>query len=356
MKNVELQTYIEYLKNYDGPEVTFMEVCGSHTAAIAKSGIARVISPKIHLVSGPGCPVCVSPSGYVDRLIELAKTPDTTVCTFGDLLRIPGTQYSLNEAKGQGASVEMVYSPMDVIALAKEHPDHTYVFGAVGFETTVPVYTVLLDEIVKERISNIRLLTALKVMPPVIGWLCDNGAHIDGFIAPGHVSVITGSKHFEALSRQYNIPFAVTGFSPKELVLGIYGLLRMWEQKEELLAKGDSLTKNFYPSVVTTEGNTIAQAKVEQYFEPGPAVWRGMGEIADSGLYLRDEYAAYDAGSRGLDEDHKINKACRCDQVLMGKISSYECPLFGKVCTPLTPQGACMVSSEGSCYQRYLNR
>ncbi|MCR4999006.1 MAG: hydrogenase formation protein HypD [Lachnospiraceae bacterium] len=351
-----IETYIDYLKNYDGPDVTFMEVCGSHTAAIAKSGITKVISPKIHLVSGPGCPVCVSPSGYVDRLIALARQPETTVCTFGDLLRIPGTSESLNEAKGSGASVEMVYSPMDVIALAKEHPDQTYVFGAVGFETTVPVYTVLMEQVESEGITNIQVLTALKVMPPVIRWLCDNGARIDGFIAPGHVSVISGSKHFEALSREYGIPFAVTGFSPKELVVGIYGLLRMWEQRQKLLAEGESLTKNFYPSVVTHDGNVIAQAKVEKYFEPGPAVWRGMGEIADSGLYLRKEYAALDAGSRGLDEDHKINKACRCDQVLMGKITSEECPLFGKVCSPLTPQGACMVSSEGSCYQRFLNR
>lgn len=356
MKNVELQTYIDYLKNYDGEEVTFMEVCGSHTAAIAKSGIHQIISKKIHLVSGPGCPVCVSPSGYVDRLIALALEEHTCVCTFGDLLRIPGTSMSLNEAKGQGARVEMVYSPMDVIALALEHPETTYVFGAVGFETTIPVYTVLLDEMEAKQITNIRLLTALKVMPPVIGWLCDNGANIDGFIAPGHVSVITGSKHFESLSKQYGIPFAVTGFSPKELVVGIYGLLRMWEQRKERLAAGESLTRNFYPSVVTPEGNVIAQQKVAKYFEPGPAVWRGMGEIADSGLYLREAYGAYDAGSRGLDEDNKINKACRCDQVLMGKISSYDCPLFGKVCTPLTPQGACMVSSEGSCYQRYLNR
>ena len=351
-----IETYIEYLKNYDGPDVTFMEVCGSHTAAIAKSGITRVISDKIHLVSGPGCPVCVSPSGYVDKLIALAMEQDTTVCTFGDLLRIPGTKSSLNEAKGQGASVEMVYSPMDVVALAKEHPTHRYVFGAVGFETTIPVYTVLLEQLEAENIENVQILTALKVMPPVIGWLCDNGAHIDGFIAPGHVSVITGSKHFEALSRKYETPFAVTGFSPKELVVGIYGLLRMWEQKDRLLAEGESLTGNYYPSVVTAEGNTIAQEKVAKFFAPGPAVWRGMGEIADSGLYLREAYRKYDAGSFGLDEDNKINKACRCDQVLMGKISSYECPLFGKVCTPLSPQGACMVSSEGSCYQRYLNR
>ena len=350
----DIKDYITYLKEYDGEEVTFMEVCGSHTAAIGKSGITNVISPKIHLVSGPGCPVCVSPSGYVDRLIELALTPDTTVATFGDLLRIPGSKESLNEAKGRGASVEMVYSPMDVIELAKANPDRTYVFGAVGFETTVPVYTVLLDKIIEENIDNIKLLTALKVMPPAVKFLCENGAKIDGFIAPGHVSVITGSHGFDELSKTYKVPFAVTGFSPKELVVGIYGLLKLWENRKELTQKGESLCGNFYTSVVTEDGNAKAKANIEKYFEPKAAVWRGMGELPDSGLYLREEYKRFDAGSFGLDEDQKINKACRCSEVLMGKISSQDCPLFGKVCTPLNPQGACMVSTEGSCHQKYV--
>jgi hydrogenase expression/formation protein HypD len=350
----ELKDYIEYLKAYDGDDVTFMEVCGSHTAAIAKSGITGVISPKIHLVSGPGCPVCVSPSGYVDRLIELALTPNTTVATFGDLLRIPGSKESLNEAKGRGASVEMVYSPMDVIALAKEHPEQTYVFGAVGFETTVPVYTVLLDRVIEEKLNNVKILTALKVMPPALKFLCENGAKIDGFIAPGHVSVITGSKVFESLSKEYHVPIAVTGFSPKELVMGIYGLLRMWENRGQSEADDTAMVGNYYTSVVTDEGNKKALSNIEKYFEPKAAVWRGLGELPNSGLYLREEYKKYDAGSFGLDDDEKINKVCRCSDVLMGKISSKECPLFGKVCTPTNPQGACMVSSEGSCHQKYV--
>ncbi|MCR4588233.1 MAG: hydrogenase formation protein HypD [Lachnospiraceae bacterium] len=347
---------MKYLKEYDGAPVTLMEVCGSHTAAIAKSGIKTVISPKIRLVSGPGCPVCVSPSGYVDQLIHLALEEGATITTFGDLMRIPGSKYTLNEIKGQGGKVEMVYSPMDVIRLAKEHPQTRYVFGAVGFETTIPVYTVLLDAVIAEKLTNLQILTALKCMPPVIDWLCEGGAKIDAFIAPGHVSVITGSDYYIPLAKKYRIPFGITGFQPKELVAGIYGIVRMLEKKEELLAQGEVLVKNFYPSVVTPQGNEKALAKINGYFEPGPAVWRGMGNIPDSGLYLRPEYAAYDAGSRGLDDDRKINQACRCDQVLMGKISSKECPLFARVCSPLSPQGACMVSSEGSCYQNYLNR
>ncbi len=337
---------LEYLKNYDGRELTFMEVCGSHTGAIGKSGIQKVISPKIRLVSGPGCPVCVSPSAYVDRLVELALEPDTTVVTFGDMLRIPGSRESLSEAKGRGARVEMVYSPMDVIAMAKEHPKQKYIFAAVGFETTIPVYTLLLDAVQKEGLTNVKILTALKVMPPVIDFLCKDGPAIDGFIAPGHVSVITGSRHFEELAKRYHIPFAVTGFSQKELVVGIYGLLRMCEEHE-------AAVKDYYTSVVTYEGNTKALEKMDRYFEAKSAVWRGMGEIEGSGLYLREEYKKYDAGSFGLTEDKKINAACRCSEVLMGKISSEECPLFKKVCTPMTPQGACMVSPEGSCAQKF---
>ena len=344
-----IEKYIEYLKNYDGPPVRFMEVCGSHTAAISKSGITSLISDKIQLVSGPGCPVCVSPSAYVDKLIDLCLEEKYTICTFGDLLRIPGSKMTLNEAKGKGGSVEMLYSPMDMIDLAKKNPQKQYVFGAVGFETTIPVYTLLLDEIIKEGLENVKILTALKCMPPVIDYLCENGANIDGFIAPGHVSVITGSKLFEPIAKKYNIPFAVTGFTPKELVVGIYGLLKMYENKDK---EDVSLVGNFYTSVVTENGNEKAKENIKKYFQEDYAVWRGMGNIPKSGLYLKKEYEKYDAGSKNLVEDKKINKLCRCDEILMGKISSKECPLFGKACTPLTPQGACMVSSEGSCYQK----
>ncbi len=351
-----IEQYMDYLKQYDGEPVTIMEVCGSHTAAIAKSGIRSILSPKIKLVSGPGCPVCVSPSGYVDKLINLALNEGATIATFGDLLRIPGSKMTLNESKGLGAKVEMVYSPMDVIRLAKDNPKMRYVFGAVGFETTIPVYTVLLDAVRRENLSNVQILTALKCMPPAIDWLCSGGAKIDAFIAPGHVSVITGSDYYIPLAEKYHIPFGITGFEPKELVVGIYGIVRMLEKKEELLSKKETLVRNFYPSVVTPKGNEKALARMKEYFEPGEALWRGMGIIPGSGLYLKEEYARYDAGSKWLNDDQKINQACRCDQVLMGKISSKECPLFGKVCTPLSPQGACMVSSEGSCYQNYLNR
>lgn len=341
MNKEVIKEITEYLKNYDGDDMNIMEVCGSHTAAIAKTGIKSLLSDKIHLVSGPGCPVCVTPSAYVDKLIELALMPDTCVCTFGDLMRVPGSEESLNIAKGRGADVVMVYSPMDVLDMAKENSEITYIFAAVGFETTTPVYALLVDAIVSEGIKNIKLLTALKTMPAVIDFLMENDAPIDGFIAPGHVSVVTGSELFVPIAKKYNIPFAVAGFEGVELLEALYGLVKM---------RGKGEVNNFYPSVVSKYGNTEAKALVLKYFKESDACWRGMGVIAHSGLELKAEYAYLDAGSHGLNEDIKKNKACICDKVLMGKKVPTDCKLFGKVCTPLNPQGACMVSEEGCCH------
>lgn len=338
-----------YLREYNGRPLTFMEVCGSHTAAIAKFGIREILSDKIRLISGPGCPVCVTPSAYIDRLIELAKELNTCVVTFGDMLRVPGSTQSLSEAKGEGAKVAMVYSPMDMLSLAKEHPETTYVFAAVGFETTAPVYTLLLEEAMREDIKNIRLLTVLKTMPGAIAWLLAEGAGLDGFLAPGHVCAVTGSSYFDSLAAQYQIPFAVSGFGDVELLTAIYGLVRMAEQ-------GENVVKNFYPSVVEQQGNTIAQEKMKKFFEPCDAVWRGMGMIPESGLCLKEAYKQFDAGSAGLIVDKKRNSGCCCGKILMGQMEPKDCPLFGKVCSPYKPQGACMVSYEGSCYQHYTNR
>ncbi len=346
---MEISEVVDFLRNYDGRPVRLMEVCGSHTHAIAKHGIRDLLSPNIQLLSGPGCPVCVTPTAYIDKLIELSLEPDTTVATFGDLLRVPGSKESLNEAKGRGASVEMVYSPMDVLSLAKDHPDKKYVFAAVGFETTAPVYTLLLDNAIAMGLDNIRLLTALKTMPGAISYLCDNGAAIDGFIAPGHVSAVTGADYFNELADKYNIPFAVSGFSDKELVISIYGLVKM-------ISDNQPQVKNYYTSVVDSGQNDIIVSQMNKYFEPADVVWRGMGVIPGSGLLLKAEYARFDAGSAGLDEDNKRNKACRCGDILMGKAKPTDCPLFGKVCTPMSPEGACMVSEEGSCFNMYISK
>ena len=277
---MDLNTIKQFLSEYDGPDMKIMEVCGSHTAAIAKNGIPGLLSPKIHLISGPGCPVCVTPSAYIDRLIELSMQPETCVVTFGDLLRVPGSEKSLRMAKGEGGRVEMVYSPMDILGMAKKEPDVTFVFAAVGFETTTPVYALLMEELVKNEVQNVKLLTALKTMPEAIGFLCKNGAPIDGFLAPGHVSVVTGSRIFEPIAEKYHLPFGVSGFEGAEILTALYAIVKM---------RGQGRVINCYPAVVTAEGNVEAQNSVDHYFEPADAVWRGMGSIPESGRILREE-------------------------------------------------------------------
>jgi hydrogenase expression/formation protein HypD len=288
--------------------------------------------------------VCVTPTSYVDKAIELSLMPDTTVCTFGDLIRVPGSKETLGEAKGRGASVEMLYSPFDILEEASKNPDKNYIFAAVGFETTAPVYALLIDRIVKENIKNIKLLTALKTMPEVIDCLMEQGAPVDGFIAPGHVSVITGSRMYEPLAEKYSIPFGVAGFKPEEILPAIYGIVKSYKKGRVM---------NFYPSVVTVDGNISAKNLIDNVFEKDDAHWRGLGNIPGSGLYIRKEYAYLDAGSHGLNEDNARNKACHCSEVLMGRIMPTQCPLYGKVCNPANPAGACMVSEEGSCRAWY---
>lgn len=351
MSEINLNLIKKYLKEYDGPRMNIMEVCGSHSGAIAKNGIPGLLSEKIHLISGPGCPVCVTPSAYIDRLIELALTPDICIVTFGDMLRVPGSHESLAQAKGRGARVKMVYSPMDTLELAQNDPGTTFIFAAIGFETTTPVYALLLDELAHSDIHNVKLLTALKTMPPVISRLCAQGADIQGFLAPGHVSVVTGYKVFEPIAQKYQIPFGVSGFTGEQILTALYGIVRTYEKLYPAAGK----VMNFYPSVVTRDGNTAAQSLIDKYFCEGDAVWRGMGNIPSSGRLIRRQFSRYDAGSRGLTEDHRKNAACRCDRVLMGRIRPTQCPLFGKECTPLNPQGACMVSAEGNCSTWYVN-
>lgn len=342
---VDLTFLQKWLKGYDGPEVSIMEVCGSHTAAISKLGIPSLLSPQIHLISGPGCPVCVTPTAYIDRLIELSLTPHTCVCTFGDLIRVPGSEGSLSLARGAGARVQMVYGPMDVLKWAAKEPETTFVFAAVGFETTAPAYALLMQRLVEEKIHNVKLLTAMKTMPAVIDALCCSGAKIDAFLAPGHVSVVTGSDCFLPLAERYQMPFVVAGFQGVELLAAIYAAVR---------SVGQGVVLNLYPSVVRPQGNPEAQALVERYFAPQTAVWRGLGAIPNSGLVLRPAFAPWDAGSATLWED-RGNPACCCGKVLAGLLPPNQCPLFGKGCTPEHPQGACMVSLEGSCYQYWSN-
>ena len=336
---------LKELKNYDGRPLRLMEVCGSHTAAIARYGIREMISQKIRLISGPGCPVCVTASSYIDRLVSLAENKNVIV-TFGDLMRVPGSRGSLSEAKGRGADVRMVYSPLDVPGMAEKEAEKNFVFAAVGFETTMPVYAVLLEELVDRGIDNVRLLTALKHMVPVMERLLSDGCEVDGFLAPGHVSGITGEDEFCKTAEIYGVPFAVAGFSAEEILTGIWGLVKMAAGRE-------ASVRNFYASVVTKEGNTRAKEKIGRFFERKDAYWRGIGNIPDSGSCLKKEYEKFDAGSYGLIKDEKFDEMCCCDKILTGRMEPRECPLFGKKCTPLSPRGACMVSSEGNCFSEY---
>lgn len=342
----DLDSVKRFLKEYDGPEMNIMEICGSHTASIAKNGIPSMLSRRIHLLSGPGCPVCVTPTSYIDRLIDLAERPDTCVVTFGDLIRVPGSSGSLAEARGRGGHVKMVYSPMDLLPMAEKDRDTTFVFAAVGFETTTPVYALLMKEITEKKIENVRLLTALKTMPQAADFLCRAGTGIDGFLAPGHVCVVSGYRRYEPIAEKYGVPFGVAGFSGEELLIALCGLIR---------DRGRGVVKNYYPLVATRDGNRRAQKLVDEYFEEAPAFWRGIGMIPGSGMVLRDPYRVYDAGSLELTQDRGANPACRCGLVLTGKLRPYDCPLFGGACTPMTPQGACMVSQEGSCFSYLVN-
>lgn len=336
----------EYLKNYDGPPVTLMEVCGTHTGAIVENGIEDMLSDKIRLITGPGCPVCVTVASYIDKLCELSKKPNTCVCSFGDMIRVPSKDGCLRDAEAEGGRVMMVYSPLDLIVIAKAEPDTEFIFAAVGFETTTPLYAVLLDEIIKQDIKNVKLLTALKTMPAVIDKVLSASGEITGMIAPGHVSVITGSDIFKFPAEKYNIPFVVAGFEGRQLLAAIWALVKL---------QGQGVVKNLYPEAVNAQRNESSYALVEKYFEPAEAAWRGLGVIENSGLKLKAEYAHFDAGSNGLYEDF-VPKGCSCGEVIAGLKRPEECPLFSKVCTPLNPVGACMVSQEGSCFNHFNNK
>lgn len=342
----KIREIADFLKNYDGEPVTLMEVCGTHTASIVENGVESMLSDKIRLITGPGCPVCVTVAAYIDKLCQFAKEPNTCVCSFGDMIRVCGSRGSLNDAKAEGGRILMVYSPLDLIDAAKAEPDTTFVFAAVGFETTTPLYAVLLEELINHNIKNVKLLTALKTMPAVIDKVLSMENGITGMIAPGHVSVITGYDIFTPFAEKYGIPFVVAGFEGVQLLSAIWALTRL---------KGNGVVKNLYTEAVKKEKNESSYRLVEKYFEPCSAAWRGLGVIENSGMRLRSEYTEFDAGSDGLIDDF-IPKGCSCAEVITGTKKPEECPLFGKVCTPMNPVGACMVSHEGSCFNYFNNK
>lgn len=336
----------EIITGYQGPKVRIMEVCGTHTHEIFRLGLRRLLPPQVELISGPGCPVCVTPVDYIDKALLLASPEyNVTICTFGDLVRVPGSASSLAGARAAGAHVQTVYSPLDAVDYAKAHPDEQVCFLSVGFETTTPSSCLAVEQAQEAGLTNFSILTANKTMPMAYEALKDS---VDVYLYPGHVNAITGTAYCESLVER-GISGVVAGFTARELVTALAASLQMFQ-------KGEPFFINAYPRVVTREGSLKAQALVARLMEPCDSRWRGLGVIPNSGLRLREEYAAYDAERRFQlpPIQGRENPGCRCGEVLQGKCRSIDCPLFGKACTPQHPIGACMVSGEGACSAYYM--
>ncbi|HNR43255.1 MAG TPA: hydrogenase formation protein HypD [Bacteroidales bacterium] len=326
----------------------FMEVCGGHTSAIHRFGIPSMLPSGISLISGPGCPVCVTAMDFIDRAIVLAGYSDVIIATFGDLIRVPGSSSSLERKRSAGADVRIIFSPLDALDIARENPGKKVVFAGIGFETTAPATAVTVLQAGKEKIGNFYVLSAHKLMPPVMEAVAGGGTALDGFICPGHVAAITGSGIFDFLPEKHGIGCAIAGFEPTDILQSVLMLVRQVNLKSPSVEIA-------YTRVVNAGGNRIALKAMSEVFEPCDTSWRGFGRIAASGLKLREEFAGFDAERRMPVEIPQgiENPACICPDILRGLMKPCECTLFGKGCTPDNPVGACMVSSEGACNTHY---
>ena len=333
-----------------GP-VRLMEVCGTHTMSIAKAGIKSVLPENVRLLSGPGCPVCVTPAEQIDAVLELAMEPGVVLASYGDMLRVPGSRPgdSLLRRRALGARVEIVYSPVDAVELAANEPDKQVVFLGVGFETTAPGTAAAVLTAKERGIRNFSLWSMLKTVEPALRALIgSDGFAVDGFLCPGHVATVIGAEGFAFLPRDYGLPAVVGGFGTEDILLALYLLLRQ-------LADGTPKLQNAYPRAVSAQGNVLAQQMMARCFEPCGDSWRGLGTIPASGLRLREELRDFDARQRfALSvSSEPAPTACRCGEVICGRLGPEGCPLFGKRCTPEDPVGPCMVSSEGACAAAY---
>ena len=326
-----------------------MEVCGTHTVSLFRSGVRSMLPANLRLISGPGCPVCVTSQGYLDAACEAAARPGVTICTYGDMVPVPGGGGSLEQQRGRGADVVVVYSARDALTYAQDHPDRQVVFLAVGFETSAPATAAAVLEADRKRVGNFFILPGHKRVVPALAALLSGGdAAVDGLMCPGHVSVIIGAGAYRPIAEEYGRPCVIAGFEPPQLALGIGHLV-------EQVAGGRAEVENVYGVAVTEGGNAVARRWIEEVFEPAPAVWRAMGEIPDSGLELRGKYRRFDAAGRldlTIGPDYEP-PGCLCGQVIQGKADPADCPLWGKVCSPTHPVGPCMVSSEGTCAAWY---
>ncbi|HEG42731.1 MAG TPA: hydrogenase formation protein HypD [Phycisphaerales bacterium] len=330
-----------------GRQINIMEVCGTHTVSIFRNGIRPTLPKTLKLLSGPGCPVCVTDQGYIDIVLQLADRDDCIIATYGDMIRVPGKTGSLE--KKHKSNVKIVLSSEDALDLARNHPDKTVVFIAVGFETTTPATAVAIADAQREGIDNFCVFCAHKlVIPAMEALLSDENNLIDAFLCPGHVSVIIGSDAYKPIVQRFAKPCVVAGFEPMQIIEGVAEICRQ-------LAHNTAEVVSMYEAAVTETGNTTAQKIIDEYFEPYDGYWRGLGAIPNGTLRLKDKYAKFDAAKRfGIDEIPAEDlTGCKCGEVLCGLIDPPECPMFGKKCTPDDPVGPCMVSTEGACAAWY---
>ncbi len=332
-------------------ETRIMEVCGTHTMAIARAGIRSLLPKYVSLLSGPGCPVCVTPPEDIDTVLELAAERDVILTSYGDMLRVPGSRRgdSLLRRRALGADVRIVYSPMDALKIAYDEPEKQVVFLGIGFETTAPGTAVAVLAAKEQGLKNFTVLSMLKSVEPALRALIEKQDFaVDGFLCPGHVATIIGEEGFRFLPEEYHLPGVIGGFEPEEILLAIDLLLKQ-------IASGEARIQNAYPRAVRPEGNRTARTVLERCFRLRTACWRGLGEIPESGFALRGEFAELDAAERFLLRPRSAapQNGCRCGEVITGRMRPSECPLFGTVCTPEDPVGPCMVSSEGACAAEY---
>lgn len=337
-----------------GRDVNLMEVCGTHTMVAFRTGLRQLLPANVHMLSGPGCPVCVTDTNYIDAAIALSRSADVILATFGDLMRVPGSESSLEQERAGGANIRIVYSPSDALVLARGCPSKKVVFLGVGFETTAPTVAWSIVRAAEEQLDNYLVLCAHKTMPQAMAaLLTDHAVKIDGFICPGHVSVITGAAMYRFICEEHKIPCVVSGFEAWDMLKTIAMLLTQ-------IVEGRAEVEVEYSRSVDAHGNVAAQKLMAEVFEPCAAAWRGIGNIPGSGLAIRPQYERYDA-ARVLNvafPPARVHPGCRCGDVLRGIITPLECNLFGKACSPLNPFGPCMVSSEGVCaaYYKYERR
>ena len=346
-----VEEIIKAINGLDSGSVNLMEVCGTHTMAIARSGIKSLLAENIRLISGPGCPVCVTSAEAVDAALDLARNKDIIIATYGDMIKVPGSKRgsSLAGLSGQGSDIRMVYSPIDALSIAKENPEKQTVFLGVGFETTAPGTAVAIKTAAEENIDNFTVFSMLKTCEPALRHLAaDPDFNIQGLLCPGHVASIIGMKGFSFLPDELHLPSVISGFEAEDILLSIYMLLRQ-------IKDGRPALENEYKRAVSEEGNTIALSVMDEVLEARDDLWRGMGIIKSGGLGIRKKYEKYDAEKRfGTDTSPRdIKTPCRCGEVIQGKISPRQCPMFARTCDPENPSGPCMVSGEGACAAEY---